>query len=122
MLRALIVLLATIALPAQNAAGRWTGASANGDFNIALEPSAGDWKCEVTFTFGGTEVKTKVTNVKVSGAKVEAQYEFDLGGNILQSTIQGELAGGRLKGTYSTVAVQNRQPVDQGDFEASKVK
>jgi len=126
MLRVLTVLLAALALPVQNAAGRytgkWTGASANGDFTIALQPSAGDWKCEVTFTFGGMEVKTRVTMVKVSGAKVEAQYEFDLGGNVLQSTIEGELADDRLRGKYRTVAVQNKQPVDQGDFEASKVK
>ncbi len=127
MLRTLaLAILAVSPLAAQSVAGKytgkWTGSSANGGFTVALAGAGSEWKADVAFTIAETEVKTKVTMVKVDGAKVEVQYEFDLGGNLLQSTIRGELSGDRIAGKYTTVALPAKQPVDQGDFEASKGK
>jgi hypothetical protein len=118
--------LVVLALAAQSVAGKytgkWTGSSAGGGFTMSLESAGDDWKAEVAFTIADNEVKTKVTALKIEGAKVEIKYEFDLGGNILESTIRGELSGDRIAGKYTTIAVQAKQQIDQGDFEATKGK
>ncbi len=101
--------------------GDWTGSAANGGFSISLEAAAGGaWKCEVTFTLADAEVKTKVTMVRVEGAEIEARYEFDLGGNKLQSTLKGRLVENRLEGKYQTIALANNSPVDEGEWKATR--
>lgn len=101
--------------------GEWSGASgASGKLHLELQKGDQDeWKCTVTFTTGEDEYKTKMKSVKVDGAKLEAQYEFELGGNRLQSTINGELSGKTLQGQYHTVAVSDGSPVDEGNWKAS---
>src|SRR5262245_38195709 len=77
-------------------AGRFTGdwksnaAGASGTFRMSLEPTSGGWKCEVSFTFGDQEVKTRMQEVKVDQGKVEAAYDFELLGNTLRSRIEGK--------------------------------
>ncbi len=100
--------------------GEWSGASASGTLHIELEKNPeGEWKCVVSFTLGGEEVKTKMKSVKVDGSKMEARYEFDLGGTLLQSTLTGELTGKTLEGKYRTVTVSDGSPVDEGTWKAS---
>ncbi len=118
-----IVAVALAQSPAGKFTGTWSGASgAGGSFRISLEQTGGNWKCEVVFGFENTEVKTNVTMVKVEGARVEAQYDFDIGGNRLQSAIEGAISGDKLAGTYKTKALQDSAPVDQGKFEATRGK
>ena len=99
--------------------GDWVGMSASGDFRISI---ADDSKAavEVVFTIANTEVKTRVTSSKVTAADVEATYEFDLGGNRLQSAIKGHLDGSRLEGTYKTTATASGTQVDEGTWKAMK--
>src|SRR5216683_3266688 len=52
------------------------------------------------FRFWGNSCKTKY--IKVEGNKIEGQYDFDLEGNALRSTIKGQLGGKGLEGTYAT--------------------
>lgn len=101
-------------------AGEWTGASgASGNFKLSVADEGGKPKCTVSFTFSGEDVPTNVTLCKIEGTKIEAQYDFDLGGNKLQSTIQGELEQTTLKGKYQTKALGDGSDVDQGDWKAS---
>jgi len=103
-----------------NYAGDWSGASgAGGNFKLSVADDAGKPKCTVTFTYSGEEVPTNVTLCKVEGAKIEAQYDFDLGGNRLQSTIHGELQETTLKGKYQTKVLADGSDVDQGDWKAA---
>ena len=101
--------------------GEWSGASgASGKIRIEFQKTPeGEWKCEVSFTLGAEEVKTKMKSVKVDGAKIEVRYEFDLQGNALQSTLTGELSGKTLEGKYHTVAVSGGAAVDEGTWKAS---
>jgi hypothetical protein len=101
--------------------GTYSGSSgASGDFVVSLTQAAtGDWKSEVTFTLGGQDVKTKVTSLKVDGAKVTIVYEFDLQGTALQSTITGELNDGTLAGGYQTKVVADGSAVDEGTWKAA---
>lgn len=105
---------------AGNYKGTWTGASANGDFLVSLkQANTGEWTSEVTFTFGGQDVKTKITSVKVDGSKVKIVYEFDLQGTVLESTVTGELKEGTLAGDYHTKAVADGSAVDDGTWKAT---
>ncbi len=130
MWRALGLLLLTVSLaPAKDLAGKYSGqwtSGANdvsGDFRLALAPAGeGQWKLEVSFTFSGSEVKATTRSIKVEGSRFEAVYDFDLGGNNLRSTIQGQLAGDNLEGAYKTTTVADATPVDQGTWKAAPVK
>jgi hypothetical protein len=104
--------------------GSWTGgAGANGDFRVVLTPGESDaWKADVTFTFNGDEVKTKIVSVKAEGSKIEIVYDFDLGGNAIRSTVTGTVKGASLEGTYVSKAVADGSPVDEGTFKAARVE
>jgi hypothetical protein len=101
--------------------GTWSGASGSaGDFRITLTLTAGKLTPDVMFTMGSTEVKTKVTHVAVDGLKLEMRYEFDLGGNRLESTIKGTLSGETMEGRYTTKSVADGSPADEGEWKAKR--
>jgi len=103
-----------------NFVGDWSGSSGGGGtFRLMVEPAEGKPKCTVSFTFAGEEVKTNVTLCKTEATKLDAQYDFELGGNHLQSTIHGELKDNALKGEYHTKALADGSDVDAGDWKAA---
>jgi len=103
-----------------NYVGDWSGASgAGGKFKLSVAQQSGKRKCTVTFEYAGQEVSTNVTLCRIEGPKIEAQYDFDLGGNRLQSTIHGDQKGGALEGKYQTKALDNGSAVDEGDWKAA---
>jgi hypothetical protein len=118
-------LVASFILIAAGLAGTYKGtysgsAGASGDFVVSLtQADSGEWKSDVTFTLGGQDVKTKITSLKVDGAKVKIVYEFDLQGTALESTITGELSGGTLSGDYHTKVVADGSAVDEGTWKAT---
>src|SRR6266478_8720987 len=120
-----LCLVASFILFAAGLAGTYKGtysgsAGASGDFVVSLtQTEGGDWKSEVTFTLGGQDVKTKITSLKVDGAKLTIVYEFDLQGTALESTITGELSGGTLAGGYHTKVVADGSAVDEGTWKAT---
>jgi len=97
----------------------WRGAfGTGGKFQLAVAPNRGKHKCTVSFDYAGQEVWTNVTLFKIEGPKIEAQYDFDLGGNRLQSTIQGDRKGSALEGKYPSKALDSGAAVDEGDWKA----
>ena len=88
-------------------------------FKLSVARENGKPKCTVSFSYAGEEVKTNVTLCKIDGPKIEAQYDFDLSGNRLQSTIHGERKGSGLEGQYETKALDDGSSVDQGDWKAA---
>lgn len=100
--------------------GEWSGASgAGGNFKLSIAAENRTPKCTVTFSYAGEEVTTHVTICKTDGPNIEAQYDFDLGGNRLQSTIHGQLRDDALAGKYETKALADGSAVDQGDWKAT---
>ena len=100
--------------------GDWSGASgAGGSFKLSIAAENGTPKCTVTFSYAGEELQTHVTLCKIDGPNIEAQYDFDLGGNRLQSTIHGQLKDNALSGKYETKALADGSAVDQGDWKAT---
>src|SRR5713226_1549659 len=73
--------------------GTWSGGQASGDITMTLRTADGATKADVSFAFGGQDIKCNVTSVKVDGSKIEIVYDFDLGDVKLQSTATGELKG-----------------------------
>lgn len=133
-MRTLLSLL-IIALPALswlNAAdavsGRYTGTwssenSGNGG-SIKMDlKSAADaaQTSEVSFTISTYEVKTKVKSVKAGASSTEIQYEFDLQGNKLVSTLTLAATGDKLEGTYVSRNASG-DPVDSGSIKATLAK
>jgi hypothetical protein len=103
-----------------NYVGDWSGASgAGGKFKLSVAQESGKQKCTVSFEYAGQKVSTNVTLCKTEGPKIEAQYDFDLGGNRLQSTIHGDRKGSALEGKYQTKVLDGGSAVDEGDWKAA---
>ncbi|MBZ5595197.1 MAG: hypothetical protein LAP39_23375 [Acidobacteriia bacterium] len=103
-----------------NFVGDWSGSSgAGGKFRLAVADDGGKIKCTVSFDYAGEEVKTNVTLCKIDGSRIEAQYDYDLGGNRLQSTIKGERKASSMEGKYHAVVLENGAAVDDGDWKAA---
>jgi hypothetical protein len=101
--------------------GKWEGTSGgSGDFRMTLTPSnSGKWAADVSFTLGGQEVKCTVKTITVTDSKLQVVYTFDLQGNILESTVEGELTGQKLGGKYKTRAAGDGTAVDEGTWETT---
>jgi len=101
--------------------GAYSGSSgASGDIQVTLKHAdGGDWTAEVTFTLGGSDVKTNMKSVTVDGSKVKIVYEFDLQGTSLESTITGVLNGTELSGEYHTRATADGSAVDDGTWKGT---
>jgi hypothetical protein len=119
------LILATLALTAEpitagKYTGKWQGESgAAGEFQLTISGAAGSWKADVSFTMADQNVPCKVTALTIEGSKVHVVYNFDLLGNKLESTIDGDRAGPKLSGQYRTRNVADSAPVDQGTWEAN---
>ncbi len=98
--------------------GKWEGtAGGSGDFNMTLTAGdGGKWTADVVFSLGGQEVKCTVKSVTVTDSKLHVVYSFDLQGNKLESTIDGEKTGQKLGGKYTTRAVGDGTAIDEGTW------
>jgi hypothetical protein len=100
--------------------GDWSGSSsASGKFQLSVAREDGKAKCTVTFSFSGEEVSTNVTLCKTDGPKIEVQYDFDLSGNRLPSSVRGDRKGNARSGTYQTKPLAGGPQVDEGDWKAA---
>ena len=101
-------------------AGTWEGGAANGDFRLTLaKDTDGKLTPEVVFTLSGDEVKTKVTSFQIDGAKVKFVYTFDLQGNHLESSAEGERKGDTVEGKYTTRLLPDGGAIDAGTWRAT---
>jgi hypothetical protein len=118
-----LCLALALSLFAAGLAGTYKGSysgGASGDISVTLKQADdGAWKSDVTFTYDGQDIKTKVTSVSVEGSKVRIVYEFDLGGNGLESTITGELKETTLAGDYHTKSTADGSAVDEGTWKGT---
>ncbi len=121
----LLVLLAADANLAGKYTGEWksNGAGGGGAFRMNLDSgSDGAWKCDISFDFGGGEVKTTIKTCAVDGSKLDASYDFELQGTMLRSTITGEWNGKAFAGRCSTTNTDGGDAVDEGSWTATPAK
>ena len=98
--------------------GKWEGvAGGSGDFDMTLTAAeGGKWVADVEFSLGGQQVKCTVKSIVVTDSKLHVVYSFDLQGNQLESTIDGEMSGPKLGGKYTTRAVGDGTAIDEGTW------
>lgn len=119
-----VLLFASLGLasPAGSYVGKWVGANAEGAFKIALiEAGKGEWKANVSFTYGNADVECKIVSVKVENDSVELVYDFEIAGLQARSTVTGEIKGSEMSGKYHTQGADGSD-VDQGTWKVSLTK
>ena len=122
-----LLLLVWIAQAAdRDLAGRYAGewksnnSGVSGTLRMSLEPSTGGtWKCEVTFTLGGEEVRTTMRSAKIEQSKLDVSYDFTFQDTTLRSRITGTWNGKAFDGQYQTTAVDGGAAVDDGTWNAA---
>jgi hypothetical protein len=94
---------ANVALAGQFA-GKWIGVEGTaGELRIKLRQEAGAaWVGEAMFTYDGAEIPGKVKTLETEGTKLRMVFDWEIQGTAGQSTLNGELIGDTLKGTYET--------------------
>ena len=106
-------------------AGEWksNAASGGGAYRLVLKPAAGgSWNADVTFNVGGADVTASVKEVKVTGAKVELTYDFEVQGFPVRGVASGELKGSVVSGTYKSLASDGGMVLDEGVWSAARSK
>jgi len=103
-------------------AGEWKSASSEngGTIQFVLDQQEGGvWRCALTFTLDGSDVKTVMREVKVQDGKIEVAYDFEVQGTTLRSRLKGEWDGGAFRGKYETTVSDGSQQIDNGSWSAS---
>jgi hypothetical protein len=119
-----IICMAADDIAAGTYSGKWEGNSgAGGDFRITLvADGAGTLKPEVMFTISGEEVKPKVTSSDITGSKIKIVYTYELQGNKLESTIEGERKGALLEGKYKARLLPDAGVIDEGTWSTTSAQ
>ena len=105
--------------------GEWKSDSSgnSGTLRMSLAPAPNDtWKCEVSFTIAGEEVKTKIQSFKFENPQLEVAYDFDALGTALRSKLTGRWDGKAFSGRYQTTALDSGDPVDAGTWGGTRSK
>jgi hypothetical protein len=119
-----ILCLAGDDIAAGTYSGKWEGNSgAGGDFRITLSADgAGALKPEVMFTAGGEEVKPKVTSFDITGPKIKIVYTYEIQGNQLESSVEGERKGNAIEGKYRARLLPDAGVIDEGTWRATSAQ
>ena len=105
--------------------GVWTsGSSGNtGAINMTLTPvTEGAWKCDISFTLAGDEVKCKVQSFKLEHEQFDVAYDFQVQGVTARSKLNGKWDGKAFAGSYQTTVVDSGDGVDAGTWNAVRAK
>ena len=82
--------------------GTWRNDTDGGKLRLSLKQNGATWTAEASFTFQETEIPTKVTSLKVDGAKIELVLAWTIQESPGQSSMIGELFGAKIEGTYES--------------------
>jgi hypothetical protein len=107
-------------------AGEWKSESSGngGSFRMSLVSATdgGPWKCEVTFSLAGDEVKTKMQTCKVQNSQLTMAYDFEVQGVTARSALTGKWDGKGYGGQYQTTVVGSGDFVDSGSWNTTRGK
>jgi len=106
-------------------AGVWKSDSSGntGAVNMALTQVAeSTWKCEISFTLSGEEVKSTVKTFKLDNGVLDVGYDFEVQGVTARSTLNGKWDGKGFAGKYQTSVVDTGQGVDAGTWNVARAR
>ena len=116
-MRLLVLFFAALVFAADGPfAGKWTStrSESQGNITITLKPEPA-----VAFTLNGEEVKTVVSNARISDDGFEMDWDFTLSGYKLRSSAKATLKGEKIAGEYRTRVRDEGNTIDEGKFEAA---
>ena len=103
--------------------GEWKSDTSgnNGTLRMSLEAAPNDsWKCEITFTLAGQEVKTRTRSFTFADSQLDLAYTFDIQGVTLRTKHSGKWDGKAFVGRYQTTVVDSGDGADAGTWSASR--
>ncbi len=124
MLRKLTLCLVTLALlvfadSAGSYTGTWTPDSSGGNGKLTLAIGATELT-QASFTYQGQDVKAKPISLNADGDQLDFTFEYDLGGTLLRSRMQGTVTGKTIKGKYKSTTAADGSSVDEGTWEVTQ--
>ncbi len=106
-------------------AGEWksdsTGSGGVVHMTLTAAPD-GSWKCDISFTLAGEEVKSKVRSVKLENSQLDVAYDFEVQGVVARSKLTGKWDGKAFSGRYQTTVVDTGDGGDAGAWNAARSK
>jgi hypothetical protein len=105
--------------------GEWKSDSSGsgGAIHMTLTPAPGDsWKCDISFSLAGDEIRTKVQSFKLQNSQLEVAYDFEVQGITARSKLTGKWDGKAFTGRYQTTVVDSGDGLDAGTWNASHPK
>jgi hypothetical protein len=106
-------------------AGEWksdsSGSGGAVHMTLAAAPD-GSWKCDISFTLAGEEVKSKVQSFKFENSQLDVAYDFEIQGVVAHSKLTGNWDGKVFSGRYQTTVVDTADAGDAGTWNAERSK
>ncbi|HYK90417.1 MAG TPA: hypothetical protein VE398_16705 [Acidobacteriota bacterium] len=104
-------------------AGRWDGtyASDGGTGNVTLtfsKDGEGKWHATVRYTNEGGEQTAELKELQLNGTKFTGKLSSPDGGAVI--TLEGELQGSRLEGTYSVSEQGSTEVAEKGTWKTTR--
>lgn len=99
-------------------AGSWMSRANGGAGKLSLAFTT-DALDSATFSYEGQDVKTKPISLTKDGDRVEFVFEYTLDGNVLRSTMQGNVTAKAVAGKYKSATADGTTPVDEGTWEVT---
>uniref|UniRef100_Q027R9 Uncharacterized protein n=1 Tax=Solibacter usitatus (strain Ellin6076) TaxID=234267 RepID=Q027R9_SOLUE len=105
--------------------GEWKSDSSGsgGALHMTLTAAPGDsWKCGISFSLSGEEVKTKIQSFKLESSQLDVAYDFEVQGVTARSKLTGKWDGKSFAGRYQTTVADSGDGLDAGAWSASRSK
>jgi hypothetical protein len=106
-------------------AGVWKSDSSGNNGSVHMTLTAvpdQSWKCEISFTLAGEDIKTKVQSFKLENSQLDVAYDFEVQGITARSRLNGKWDGKAFSGRYQTTVVDTGDGVDAGTWKVERSK
>lgn len=99
--------------------GTWTSTQNGngGSIRVQIKPEA-----RVVFSYESREITTKVVSVEETNTGFRIDYDFEIDGFPMRSSVTATLKGESYEGKYRTKSLADSSEVDQGTLSLKKAQ